>query len=66
MSFSKHTPNCECPIHIEEDTTKVKRVALITLALFIIGFIITLCVTNNEPTHHLKKRHKKTYVAGQQ
>lgn len=30
----------ECPIHVQEDTTMVKRVALAVLILFLIGFIV--------------------------
>lgn len=38
----KHPANCNCPIHVEEDTTKVKHVALTVLVVFGLLFMLTL------------------------
>ncbi len=36
----KHPEKCECPIHIQEDTTNVKYVAWAVLAFWGIAFLV--------------------------
>lgn len=37
----KHDENCDCPIHIVEDTTHVKYAAWGVVAFFVIVFLLT-------------------------
>ncbi len=35
----KHPDKCDCPVHIVEDTTKVKNVAMAVIAFWMIVFV---------------------------
>lgn len=40
-----HGKDCDCPIHIVEDTTKVKYAAWAVIIFFVGLFLITSCKT---------------------
>jgi hypothetical protein len=39
----KHKKDCECPIHIQEDTTNVKYAAFIVVVLLSLVFLLSGC-----------------------
>jgi len=46
----KHKPDCQCPIHIEEDTTAVKWVAISVVVFFLSIFVLTARATESNHT----------------